>query len=490
MRVQRADAAAAGAFSPAWEVIRALRQRQISAVELLELHLDRIDRHNQVLNAIVIPDFDRARAAAAAADAARARGEDGPLLGLPFTVKDCIDVEGLPGAAGVRRYAERRPGRSAPVVNRLRGAGGILIGKTNVSAWASDWQADNALFGRTNNPWKLSRTPGGSTGGGAAAVAAGLTPLELGSDIAGSIRVPAAFCGVYGHKPSETAVPRSGHFPGDPLPNPTRVMEVQGPLARSAEDLSLALEVIAGPEVGEDIAWRLELPPARASDLSALRVALLPAIPWLPVDDEIAAALDRLGTQLGRRGAVVREAQPGLFGDLRNHHRLYNSLLGAITALSYTPEECKERAGQDSDDPFERAYCRAFAASAADYLVWNAERERYRESFREFFEQWDILLTPANIAPAFPHTDEPQEMRTIQINGRPVDYYLQPVYSAIASLSGQPATAFPMGLARSGVPIGLQAVGPYLEDRTPIQLAALVGREFGGFQPPPGYEAD
>jgi amidase len=205
-----------GGFSPASAMLRALRDRQVSAVELLGLQLRRIERFNPALNAMVIPDFDHAHQVAAAADQARGRGEDASLLGLPMTVKDCIDVEGLRGTAGVAEFAERRPPRDARIVERVRSAGAVIMGKTNVPPWAGDWQANNPIFGRTNNPWDLARTPGGSTGGGAAALAAGLTPLELGSDIGGSIRVPAAFCGVYGHRPSETAVPRSGHFPGVP----------------------------------------------------------------------------------------------------------------------------------------------------------------------------------------------------------------------------------------------------------------------------------
>src|SRR5579884_2650732 len=223
-------------FATAGAMLAALRAREVSAVELLELHLARIARHNPRLNAIVIPNAEAAEAAAQRADAARARGEDAPLLGLPFTVKDAVEVAGLRATAGVAEHAGHVSTVTAPVAARALGAGAVLLGKTNIPPWVHDWQADNAVFGRTNNPWDLGRT-----GGGAAAVAAGLTPLEFGSDLGGSIRVPAGWCGVCGHRPSETAVPQSGHFPGSSWPNTAFTLGSIGPLARSAEDLELAL---------------------------------------------------------------------------------------------------------------------------------------------------------------------------------------------------------------------------------------------------------
>ena len=281
------DKAPINAFTSATTMLEALNKRQVSAIELLEMHLRRIERYNPALNAIVTFDIEHAKKNAIAADEARIKGKHGALLGLPITIKDTIDVEGLPGTAGVEQYKDRRPEHDAPLVARVRAAGAVIMGKTNIPPYAGDWQSANPVFGRTNNPWDLSRTPGGSTGGGAAALAAGLTPLEFGSDIGGSIRIPAAFCGVFGHKPSDTAVPRSGHFPGSPLPNTATALSALGPLARDAHDLELALDVIAGPAIGEDTSWHLQLPPARHERLSDFRVALLPPLLWLPVDAEI-----------------------------------------------------------------------------------------------------------------------------------------------------------------------------------------------------------
>ncbi len=474
-----------GAFSPAIVMLRALRERQISAVELLELHLRRIERYNPTLNAIVVPNYDAARRVAASADEARTRGEDGPLLGLPLTLKEPIYAEGLPTTAAAKEHAEHVALADSRIVARLRAAGAVILGKTNVPPYSADWQSNNPLYGRTNNPWDLARTPGGSTGGGAAAVAAGLSPLEIGGDAGGSIRIPAAFCGIFGHKPSETAVPRSGYFPGPNSPNPATAIQTQGPLARSAEDLQLAFDVIAGPEVGEDTAWRLEVSPARHERLASFRVAVLPSIEWLPVDAEILAALDDVATRLGYIGAHVKEIGPQALGDLREYHRVYLSLLSALGTAGRAREDCRREAEEirrHTGAMEGLAWADGLDASAGDYVGWFGRREQYRAVLRDFFQEWDVLLSPANLVNAFLHGKN-----TLDVNGQEVSYDWQFVYAGLASLSGHPATAFPVGQTRSGLPVGLQAVGPYLEDRTPMRFAGLVAQEFGGFRPPPGF---
>ena len=483
-------------FSTASQMLQALRQRQLSAVELLALHQRRIERYNRRLNAIVIECFEYAREAAEAADAARARGADAPLLGLPITLKESINVRGLLTTAGLPAFAQTQANFDAAATQRLQTAGAVLMGKTNVPPMLADWQTDNEVFGRTNNPWDLARTPGGSTGGGAAALAAGLTPLEVGSDIGGSIRVPAAFCGLYGQRPSDSALPRSGQLPFPPVPNPLGIMGVQGPLARSAADLDLALAVLAGPEGGEEVAWRLAFPPPRHERLSEYRVAVLPPITWVPVDTEIMAAQEELVSRLGRAGAQVQMIQPELLGDLQAHHVLYVSLISAVTGAR-SPEAERRRLVELSrgyDDAFSEARRQGWLASVGDYFAWYGQREQYRAAYRTFFREWDVLLAPITLISAFPHLKLawPREAKdfehTITVNGAAVAYELQLVYPGIATLSGQPATAFPVGLTRAGLPIGLQAIGPYLEDRTPIHFAALLEREFGGFRRPPGYD--
>ncbi|MGH2532847.1 MAG: amidase [Thermomicrobiales bacterium] len=470
------------AFATATEMLRALRARDASAVELLDLHLERIDRINPALNAVVARDDEAARAAAKEADAARARGEDAPLLGLPLTVKDCIYVRGLPTTGGLPERAGSINDEDSRLAARVRAAGAVFMGTTNVPPNASDWQSDNPVYGRTNNPWDVTRTPGGSSGGAAAALAAGLTPLEFGGDFVGSIRIPAAFCGVYGHKSSETALARSGHFPGPNSPNWAFAMAVQGPMARSADDLDLALGVVAGPEVGEDVAWRLVLPPARQTRLAGYRVAVLPDIPWLPVDREIRDALERLASSLSAAGARVAVAQPDGFGDLRDFFGVYLSLLGATSEAPSVGDHEVNETGWDQE--FVAAWVRGRRASAGEYLGFHGARERFRATYRTFFRAWDVLLAPANIVNAFPHTDQHYAHRRLDVDGRAVPYEYQAVYPGLANLTGQPSTAFPVGLTERGLPIGLQAIGPYLEDRTPIRIAALVADEIGGFRAP------
>src|SRR3989449_319085 len=395
-------------FTTAGDMLRALAGRQVSAVELLELHVVRIARHDGTLNAIVTRDFERARRQAEAADTARARGEEGPLLGLPMTLKESINVTGLRTTVGVPEWSRFVSDHDAPATTRVRKAGAVIVGKTNVPPVLADWQADNPIFGRTVNPWDPARTPGGSTGGGAAALAAGLTPLEVGSDIGGSIRVPAAFCGVYGHKPSETALPRSGPVPYPPMP---------------------------------------------------------------------------------------KGAQPEILGDLRRHHALYRMLLAAVTSARLPEEERQRRVEiwKTRDDEFGQASLRGLRAGAAEYIGYFGQREQFRAAFRAFFREWDVLLAPITLGPAFPHVPKPYPPDakslhdTLEVGDRNVLYDLQLVYPGVATLAGQPATAFPLGLTRAGLPIGLQAIGPYLEDRTPIRFAGLVAREIGGFTSPPGF---
>src|SRR5262245_48183572 len=301
-------------FASATELLAALRARRVSAHELTDLYIRRIERHDGRLNAVVVRDFERARRQADAADQAIARGAASALLGLPMTIKESFNVVGLPTTCGVTDWRDFVFQHVAPAVESVPAAGGLHLAKTNVPPMLADWQSANPIHGRASNPWDLARTPGGSSGGSAAAIAAGLSALEVGSDIGGSIRVPAVFCGVYGHRPSETLLPKSGQFPMPPLPNSAVVMGVQGPLARSAEDLELALSVLAGPEIGEDVAWTVTLPAARCERLADFRVAILPPIPWLVVDGQITAALHDLADRLANLGAVVKEVQPDGLG--------------------------------------------------------------------------------------------------------------------------------------------------------------------------------
>ncbi|MFI5375142.1 MAG: amidase [Candidatus Rokuibacteriota bacterium] len=484
-------------FSTATALVGALRSGTITAPELTELYIRRVERHDRALNAVVVRDYTRAREQAVGAEHARARGEHRPLLGLPITLKESINVTGLHTTCGVPDWKGFISQHDAPVATRTRAAGAVLLGKTNVPPMLADWQSANPIYGRTNNPWDLTRTPGGSSGGSAAAIAAGLSALEVGSDIGGSIRVPAAFCGIYGHRPSETLLPKSGQFPMPPLPNPAVVMGVQGPLARSAEDLELALSVLAGPEAGEDVAWKVTLPPARRERLADFRVAVLPPIPWLPVDDQITAALQDLAGRLAKMGAVVKEIQPDGLGDHRGYHAFYRTLLSAVTGARVDADTRRQRVEtfKRAGDDFSLGAARGLEGTAGDYILWNGRREQHRAAWRAFFREWDVLLAPAINVLAYPHierawpTDDSDLTLTFSVNGASVPYLHGLGYPALSTVPGQPATAFPVGLSREGLPIGLQAIGPYLEDLTPIRFTARLAREIGGFRKPSGYDA-
>src|SRR5262245_41330822 len=329
-------------FVSAVDMLAALRARRVSAVELLERHQSRIARHNPELNAIVEPDFERARRDAEAADARRARGEDAPLSGLPMTLKESINVRGLRTTAGLSEGKDFRTEHAAPVTQRVKAAGAIVMAKTNVPQMLSDWQSSNPVYGRTNNPWDLGRTPGGSTGGGAAALAAGLTPLEIGSDIGGSVRNPAHYCGVYALKPTEHRVPTTGHIPEPPsVPRGVRHMNTIGPLARSVEDLTLALRLIAGPDGCQ---W--EVPPIPLEDvadrpLSMTRLAWTDDFGGVPVTKDIRQALKALAEELQRHGCHIERQTPEGF-DFTTVWETFGEILLAERAAT-APERAEER---------------------------------------------------------------------------------------------------------------------------------------------------
>ncbi|MGB5375926.1 MAG: amidase family protein, partial [Polyangiales bacterium] len=284
-------------YRSALECLAALRNRDVSSLELVDACIARIEALNPELNAVVATDYDRARETARAADAARANGDAlGVLHGLPMTIKDSLETAGLVTTSGAHELRHHLPEEDAVAVHRVVDAGAIVLGKTNLPIYAGDWQSYNAVYGRTNNPWDVTRTVGGSSGGAAASVAAGFVPLEIGSDIAGSIRTPAHYCGVYGHKPSHGVVPGRGHIPGPPGTKSEPDLAVVGPLARTAGDLQLALDVIAGPDTLMRDGWSLNLPASRAGRLSEFRVGYWLDDPLCPIDasvrDELEATIE------------------------------------------------------------------------------------------------------------------------------------------------------------------------------------------------------
>lgn len=470
----------------------ALRRKKISSAELTRHFLDRIERHNPSLNAVVTLN-PAALGEAEEADRRLARGEEPPpLLGVPMTVKDTFETAGLLTTAGARDLASYVPASDATAVARLRAAGAVILGKTNTPAYAGDLQTYNRLFGTTNNPWDLSRSPGGSSGGAAAALAAGLTPLELGSDIGGSIRTPSAWSGVFGHKPSFGIVPGLGHRSGLPGTTPEPDIAAYGPMARSAEDLSLLLRILAGPPESAARGWKLELPPARHDDLSSFRVAAWLDEPGFATDESLLEVFQRAIATLRKEGvAVDEEARPGFsFTSARDSFEalLFSGLSGTLPGKFYA--SCQERvrfAGAEDRSPALR-FARASVLSHREWLIEDIKRQEMRAAWRDFFQRFDILLCPATVLPAIRHDQEKGlTERTVEVNGEIRPYLDLFSWAGVIGVSYLPAASVPVGRTSSGLPAGLQVVSGYLEDATALGFAARLSKLLGGFSPPPGF---
>jgi amidase len=482
-------------FRTAAELSAALAAKKVSAVELAEDAIGRIERHDAKINAMCVRDFTRGLEAARAADAARARGETGALLGLPLTVKESYNIAGLPTTWGLPAQKDFVPGEDALSISRVKQAGGVILGKTNVPLSLADWQSYNEIYGITNNPFDLGRTPGGSSGGSSAALAAGYGPLSLGSDIGGSLRVPAFHCGVYAHKPTFALVPPRGHTPPAMLPLPLdRDLAVIGPMARSAADLTLLLDVIAGPDpVDAGKAYSLKLPAPRHSELKDFRVLLLATDPVMPTSASIRTAIEKLAVNLGKAGVSVTRESP-LLPDFAASTRLYMRMLLSFLAASFQPEthagaQAAAAKLSPGDTSLAAERLRGIALSHRDWVIADGARARLRAQWRELFGTFDAVICPIMPTPAYPHDHSPdQETRRINIDGKDHVYPDQLAWPGIATLPGLPATAIPLGLSPEGLPVGVQIVGPWLEDRTPLKLAELIEREFGGFVPPPMFD--
>ncbi len=482
-------------FKTATELSAALAAKKVSAAELTRDAIGRIERHDGKINAICVRDFDRGLEAARAADAAIARGETRPLLGIPLTVKESYNIAGLPTTWGFPAQKDFVPAEDALAISRVKAAGGVILGKTNVPVGLADWQSYNDIYGTTNNPYGLDRTPGGSSGGSAAALAAGYGPLSLGSDIGGSLRVPAFHCGVYAHKPTYNLVPVRGHTPPPFPPLPLdRDMAVLGPMARSAADLSLLLDVIAGPDPLEaGVGYRLALPPPRYNDLKSFRVLVIESDPILPANKEIRDAIEKLADNLAKSGASVTRQSP-LLPDFAESSRLYMRMLISFLGAFVPPEAVAgAEAAAAKLAPDNRSLAaerlRGMTLSHRAWVLDDGARGRLRAQWRELFKTFDAVICPVMPTPAYPHDHSAdQETRRINIDGKDCVYPDQLAWPGIATLPGLPATAIPIGLSPEGLPVGVQIVGPWLEDRTPLRLAELIEREFGGFAPPPMFD--
>ena len=448
------------AFDSAVHIAARIRNRELSARECLDYFQRRIERFNPKVNALVVLDWQRAQLRAQAADEALARGELwGPLHGVPISVKESLDLKGHRTTWGSPDFRDWIAPMDDLIVQRLESAGAVVFGKSNVPYRLLDFQSYNDIYGTTNNPWDLTRGPGGSSGGSAAALAAGLTALECGSDIGGSIRNPAHYCGVFGHKPTYALV---GTTRAAPPGNLTRQdLSVHGPLARSAEDLALAMQYLAAPAPFETPFWQVNLPKPTKS-LRDYRVVIWPADERVVVAAEVSARCIEVGQRLAKLGAVVSDsARPNI--DIQRYTQIYRTLLDAAT------------------NPFTEL-------SHAQWKDLDNERARFRLRWREFFQEWDVVIAPISATTAFKHDHSEYRGRRIPVDNQSVPYFQQIFWAGLAVLGYLPSTAFPTGLSKSGLPIGLQVFGDAYQDLITIDFARQYALEFGGFVVPPGYD--
>ncbi|MBP2453851.1 amidase [Mycolicibacterium lutetiense] len=478
-------------FQSAGELAVALRAGEVSSVELTEAAIAGIERDDPVINAICVPDFDRAREAARDADQARARGEDRPLLGIPVTVKESYNMAGVPTTWGMPQYRDFRPAEDAVQVSRLKAAGAVVLGKTNVPLGLQDIQSFNEIYGTTNNPWDRARTSGGSSGGSAAALASGFGALSIGSDLAGSLRTPAHFCGIYAHKPTLGLAAMRGMTPPPAPALPIEAdLAVVGPMARTARDLALLLDVMAGPDpLTLGVAHRVALPPPRHDGLCDFRVLVLDEHPFLATGAAVCAGINRVADALHAGGAHVERHSP-LLPDLADAAVLYTQLLFSGSAARF-PVDAYEQlriraAGLRADDrSLDAARLRGMVLSHRDWIEVNNRRELHRHGWRQLFGEFDAVVCPITPTPAFPHDHNPDLLeRRIDIDGVEYAYFDQLVWAGLATMPGLPATAIPAGQSAEGLPVGVQLIGPMFEDRTPLRLAELLERQIGGFRAP------
>jgi amidase len=473
------------------ELVAEMANGKISSVELLEKTISRIETLDKKINAVVVRDFEQARLAAKAADVAIARGERKPLLGLPITVKESFNVAGLPTTWGNPQYKDWIPTADALAVTRLKEAGAIIIGKTNVPFMLMDCQSYNDIYGTTNNPWNINLTSGGSSGGSAAALAAGFVSLELGSDLGGSVRIPAHFCGIVGHKPSFNLVPMRGGGLPTSLPSPHLLNDfgVAGPMARTAADLALALNVLAGPDEWWDgKGYKLSLSPSRKNKLNQFRVLVINTHPLCASAVAVSQSIDNLVKHLISAGVKVSldtHAMPDLAEISRTFAMLFSAFAaGNMSIDDYQRKEAAANMLQADDVSLEAFFLRGCALTYRDWLMQARTRGALRQQWRNLFKEFDVVICPVMPTAAFPHDHSDPEKRSIEIDGVLYPYSDQYVWLSIATLFGLPATVVPIGHTENGLPLGVQVIGDYLEDYTTIQFASFLEREFGGFVRP------
>lgn len=452
-------------FFSAVQLATAIRTGRVSASEVLEEHLEQIATYNPTLNAVITLDVERAQKRAREADEAQARGEIwGPLHGVPFTLKDAHATAGLRTTTGFPPLTDYVPQQDSTVTARLKAAGGVLIGKTNLPTMLADYQSNNPIFGRTNNPWNNERTPGGSSGGAAAALASGMIPFDIGTDLSGSIRIPAHFCGVYGLKPTEQRVPLTGLIPGLPGPSPVRVMSCIGPMARTVEDLALLYALIAGPDGHDTEVAPVPVEEVSNLDLKHLRIAFATNFPGFPVAADLREAVEELAKQLTPLCAVVEKAAlPQV--DFNQELASAGALIGMMTG-AFQPDE--------QEPP----------TTLAHYLEALHRRDQSIFAWEQFFEKWDVLLCPPSMMTAFPHCEPGSPLL---LDDQETVYWMVSAHSTVFNYTGQPAIVLPYKRDRAGLPLGIQMVGKRWGEARLLAIAKALAEVTGAFQRPPGY---
>lgn len=463
-------------FLSASEMAEGIRRKRFSSLELVEAHLARIEQLNPQLNALITIDGEGMRRQAKAAETAVGRGEQlGPLHGVPITIKSSIDVAGLRCEAGSRLRAGYVPQTDAPVVARLRAAGAVLVGNTNVPELLMAYETENLLYGRTNNPWDLGRTPGGSSGGEAAAIAAGCSAAGLGSDGGGSIRVPAHFSGICGLKPTPGRIPATGHFP--PSAGPFGLLGVVGPMARTAGDLQLLFEIMAGPDIGDSYSAPVPLRRWSEEEIHRLRVGYFEEDGCTPVTPETRAAVRTAAAALKQQGF---EVLPFLPQGLEDARQLWWVLFGLAGAVVLGPM----LAGREADlSPILKEFVGIVSAepplTLERFMKALLERDALRTRFLAQMEKFPVLLCPVCAVPAFRHGE-----RAWAVDGRSVGYLDAMSYTQWFNLLGNPAAVMPVGRSAEGLPIGVQVVGRPWEEEAVLTVATRIEEACGGWQPP------
>jgi amidase len=476
------------AFQSATRLAALLRSRELSCGELLDHYIARVERLDTRINAVVVRDFDRARDRARALDAGGDR--NAPLFGVPMTVKESFDVAGLPTTRGHIETVMHRAGTSSLAIRRLEAAGAVVFGKTNVPVDLADWQSYNPVYGSTSNPWNVAHTPGGSSGGSAASMAAGFAGLEVGTDIGGSVRVPAHYCGVFGHKGTWALCPTYG----DPATSPAAPTDISvlGPIARSAADLAVSLDVLAGPDPAET-GLTFNLPPPRTTTLRELRVAVWSQEQGQETDGELVAKLEELAAVLEREGATVSRTARPPFAAVDAYH-LYLKLLDAAWSGRLTEQQLADkRAGAARRAPDDMSadaiMVRGVDLTHRTWLGLNEQRAKYRRAWTAFFQEWDVLLCPPIATAALPHMQDGNTWeRKMTVNGRTIAYNDMLFWPGLTCGYHLPASIAPLGFTRSGLPLGVQIVGPIYGDRTTIAVAAMLEQAWLRFTAPKGWE--